>query len=347
MPGNPTTLWAALKAAYWNRLEGGGSYTAQGLAYGHAHDNGFIQTAFDPSGSNCSNGNAVPALELADANGRTALLNPNGTYIGGQIAGPSNPTVTRGGSGASTWTYAVVGRTASGNVAPGGGSTAVSTSAATLTAAAPNVISGVLNPNPGYAYLDIYRIAVGSSPSTTGKIASIACATLPPNGAWTLLDTGLAGDSATYPATNTTGGLLLGPASLSAPVVLTATVPLTSAMILAMGTTPQTILATPGANKALIIYQIVLQTKPSGTAYANGGVTTFVYHGGSITPHGSNIPAATIISGTGTLNVLPPNPGVIQPPTNTGLDITTASAAFITGTGTGIVTVQYSVLTTG
>ena len=58
-------------------------------------------------------------------------------------------------------------------------------------------------------------------------------------------------------------------------------------------------------------------------------------------------PAATVNSGTGTTNVLAPPSALYQPPTNTGIDITNATGAFTTGTGSLIVTIYYAVITLG
>lgn len=125
--------------------------------------------------------------------------------------------------------------------------------------------------------------------------------------------------------------------------VQTAKVTLTSAQLLTMFTTPVAILPAPGALMYYVVRKIVIQTFPTSTAYATGGAITLVYHGGSVTPHGSNVPAATLISGTGTVNELPPNPATIQIPVNTGVDITNASAVFTLGTGTATVKIVFHV----
>jgi hypothetical protein len=125
-----------------------------------------------------------------------------------------------------------------------------------------------------------------------------------------------------------------------------AQVALSAANIIAMNGAPVQILAAPGANKLILVDMIHFQFK-AATQFTGGGAVTFVYHGGSVNPHGSNIPAATITSASSSNNVLPPQSAVIQPPTNTGIDITNATAAFATGTGTAIVTIWYSILTLG
>jgi len=118
----------------------------------------------------------------------------------------------------------------------------------------------------------------------------------------------------------------------------------TSAQILAMFGAAQSLFAAPGAGYAIVNPTFHVQTVPGTVNYAGGGVVTFVYTGGSVTPHGSSIAAATVTSGTGTNNLLPPNPAVVQPPANTGISITNASAAFTAGTGTFIVTMWCTLL---
>lgn len=124
-----------------------------------------------------------------------------------------------------------------------------------------------------------------------------------------------------------------------------AVVTLTAAQIIAMYGTPQSVLPAPAAGQVLVIDQILVQTKPGGTNFTGGGAVTFQYHGTGVNPHSGNIPAATITSGTGTENVVPPPTGTIQPPAATGLDITNATGAFATGNGTLVVTVFYSLIT--
>lgn len=125
-----------------------------------------------------------------------------------------------------------------------------------------------------------------------------------------------------------------------------AQVTLTSAQVLAMFATPVQILPAPGAN---LVYHVMgpisIQVKPGGTQFASGGVVTLVYHGGSINPHSSSIAAATINSATASNNLLPVPSAVIQPPSNTGIDITCATGAFTSGTGSVVVTIRFVVHT--
>lgn len=336
MQGPNTSLIPVQKAPWWNRVEGGGNYTQAGAKYGQAFDNQYQREAYDSSSSNASGGNVIPTIQHSDQNGRTRLNNPNGVVVASAAVALAAPTVTPVGGSATTWSYVVVGRYSSGATVPASTAGTTTTGAATLTGTAYNAISGVAP--QGVAFIDIYRTAVGSSPTTTGLIATITCSTLPASGAWSFNDIGGAGDTTTAPTGNTTGGFSTGVGQR-----ITTQVTLTAAQIIAMGTTPVSILGTPGANKVIIVEQILLQMKPTATQFTTGGAVTFVYHGGSVTPHAGNIPAATINSASASNNQLAPIAATIQPPTNTGIDIT-AAGVFAVGTGTAVVTITYMIL---
>lgn len=123
------------------------------------------------------------------------------------LATPSAPVITHSGtSGAATWTYKVVARTSTGyNTAasPAGSTTSGN---ATLTTGNFNIVT--ITPVNGAMIYDIYRTAVGTSPTTTGKIGSVNA------GVAVFNDTGGAGDSSTAPTTNTTGVLFVGSAGV-------------------------------------------------------------------------------------------------------------------------------------
>jgi hypothetical protein len=127
-----------------------------------------------------------------------------------------------------------------------------------------------------------------------------------------------------------------------------ATVNVTSANILAMFTTPVAILAAPGAGKAIVVDTILFEMTTTATAYASGGAVSFVYHGGSVASHSGTIPASVVTAGAGTSNTQLGSPTAANGttvPANTGIDITNATGAFTTGTGTAKVQIWYSVVT--
>ena len=120
-----------------------------------------------------------------------------------------------------------------------------------------------------------------------------------------------------------------------------------AAQILAMSATPFTVVKAPGANKVLLVDNMLLQIVPGTVAFAAGGVVNIQYHGTSIVVHAASIPASYLTSNTPSNNFLTEPGAVVQAPANTGLDITNAAGAFTTGNGTMLLTVWYKVLTLG
>lgn len=125
------------------------------------------------------------------------------------------------------------------------------------------------------------------------------------------------------------------------------TVTLSAAQIIAMGTTPVTVIAAPASNEVINVESITFQMKPGTTQFTGGGAVTFVYHGTSTNPHLStaNIPAATVTSATGSATMMPPIAANVSSVTGLGVDIKNATAAFATGNGTAVITIAYTVTT--
>jgi parallel beta-helix repeat protein len=125
------------------------------------------------------------------------------------LSTPAAPTVTFSGTTGTTatWSYQVVAVSASGGLTPASATGSISAADnATLSAGNFNVVTWT--PVSGAVSYKIYRTAVGTSPATTGLIAT--------TGASSLNDTGLAGDSSTASATNTSGQFTLnGPATFN------------------------------------------------------------------------------------------------------------------------------------
>ena len=132
-------------------------------------------------------------------------------------------------------------------------------------------------------------------------------------------------------------------------VTQTAVVALTAAQIIAMGTVPVAILAAPGAGKALIVENILFEITRTATAFTGGGTVNLQYHTTtSSIPHAGTIPAAIVTGGAGTVqSLLGPysSANALVVPANEGIDITNATAAFATGTGTAKVFVKYRTVT--
>ncbi len=124
--------------------------------------------------------------------------------------------------------------------------------------------------------------------------------------------------------------------------VQTAIVPLTSANILAMNGTPVSLIAAPGSGKATRVLDISLKMTTTSTQYANGGAVEFRYTDGSGTKVTADIASGVITAGAGTSYT---SVGGIEASltmvTNAAIVVTNATAAFITGTGSGLLSISY------
>ena len=147
----------------------------------------------------------------------------------GQMPTPATFSVsTRGTAGSTSYTYELVFHGSVG-VVPSG-TVIIHTGNATLTSGNYNLIQAVAT--AGCTYFDVYRTAGGSS---QGKISStgVPCYSfnnngLPTGGAGGAIpfsDTGLAGDSSSPPASNTTGQLVSTVSTGLAPFVVASTTP--------------------------------------------------------------------------------------------------------------------------
>ena len=127
---------------------------------------------------------------------------------------------------------------------------------------------------------------------------------------------------------------------------VTATVSLTSANLLAMNATPVTVIASPGAGKAIRLKSCVAIFDSTATAYANGGVIYLSYN--NTTPITNNVAATFLTAGDKVYSLNPLNAaGGINMLVNTALTITNDTAPFITGTGVARLIVEYDIVTTG
>ena len=138
--------------------------------------------------------------------------------------------------------------------------------------------------------------------------------------------------------------------SLDSSLIQTATVSLSAANIIAMNATPVSVLAAPGAGKAILVESILFEMTRTSTAFTGGGALNFQYHTTTTSvPHSGTI-AATLVTtgGAGSAQTwLGPNVGTngLVIPANEGIDITNATAAFAAGTGTAKVFLKYRVVT--
>src|SRR5216683_3942034 len=80
----------------------------------------------------------------------------------------------------------------------------------------------------------------------------------------------------------------------------TVQVSLSSAQILALFTTPVTLVGAPGAGKVIVVEHIILKMITTATAYATGGALEFRYTDGSGAKVSADIAAAVVTAGAGT-----------------------------------------------
>lgn len=123
-----------------------------------------------------------------------------------------------------------------------------------------------------------------------------------------------------------------------------AEISLSAANIIAMNTTPVTLISSPGSGRVILVHSITLQIIRTATAFTGGGAVEFRYNNGSGAKVSADMSSSLITGAAGTayasvagvtaeLTVVPAVP----------LVITNATAAFAAGTGTAKVRVAYSI----
>lgn len=122
-------------------------------------------------------------------------------------------------------------------------------------------------------------------------------------------------------------------------------VTLSSANILAMSATPVSLIPAPGAGRIILVDSISLKMVTTATQYANGGAVELRYTDGSGAKVSADIAAAVITAAAATSytsvrGVTTSLTAVVNSP----LVVTNATAAFITGTGAGVLAIAYRVL---
>lgn len=123
--------------------------------------------------------------------------------------------------------------------------------------------------------------------------------------------------------------------------------PLSSAQVLAGNTVPVVIVPAPLATQFVSIEEIIFKMIRTGTAYANGGALEFRYTDASGAKVTADI-AATVVTtgGAGSeVNVVRGVVTSLTPVLGAAVVIRNATAAFITGTGTALVTVKFRIVT--
>lgn len=122
-------------------------------------------------------------------------------------------------------------------------------------------------------------------------------------------------------------------------------VSLTAAQIIAMGTTPVSLVAAPGAGKCTIVDNITVKVVTTATAFTGGAAVEFRYTDASGTKVTADLAAAVITAGAGTsfTNVR----GIEASLTctaNAAIVVRNGTAPFAAGTGTAVITIQYHVV---
>jgi len=125
---------------------------------------------------------------------------------------------------------------------------------------------------------------------------------------------------------------------------------LSAAQIIAMGTTPITIIPAPGTGKAIVVNSIMVEINTTATQFSSGGVVHFYYHGQTAEIMAQTIAATSVtaVAGQAVFTLAPVQTAAGSVVTKeVGIDITNATAAFAAGTGAAVVTVDYNIVTLG
>lgn len=125
----------------------------------------------------------------------------------------------------------------------------------------------------------------------------------------------------------------------------TAVVPLTAAQIIAMGTTPVTLIAAPASGKCIIVDNISFKMTTTATAFTGGGAVEFRYTGASGTKVSADVAAAVVtaaagVSFTNVRGIEASLTGIVD----ALICIRNPTAAFAAGTGSAVVTIDYHVV---
>jgi len=123
-------------------------------------------------------------------------------------------------------------------------------------------------------------------------------------------------------------------------------VSLTAAQIIAMYTTPVSLMAAPGTGMAIIVDNITFKMTRTATAFTGGGAVEFRYTDASGAKVSADVAAALVTTGgagTAFANVRGIEASV-TPVANAAIVVTNADAVFAAGTGTAVVTIQYHIV---
>jgi len=142
-------------------------------------------------------------------------------------------------------------------------------------------------------------------------------------------------------AAGTWTGLAITNANIDPSLSQYASIPLSSAQILALNATPVTLVAAPGAGKTIIVQDVLFTMTTTATAYASGGNVTFQYSGGNAV---TNNVASTVVTAAAGTSYTVRQAIDVTAAVNTALTVTNATGAFTTGTGTALINVCYRIV---
>lgn len=123
-------------------------------------------------------------------------------------------------------------------------------------------------------------------------------------------------------------------------------VALAAADIIAMRTTPVSLIPAPGSGRIIVVDHITVKMVRTSTQFANGGAVEVRYTNGSGAKVSADVSATLVTGAAGTAYAAVR--GVVTeltPVANAAVVITNATAAFDTGTGVGQVSLAYRVVT--
>lgn len=119
-------------------------------------------------------------------------------------------------------------------------------------------------------------------------------------------------------------------------------VALSAAEIIAMNATPKILIPAPGAGKAIVVDNVLFKMNRTATAFTGGGALSIQYTSGGADVAATIAASVVTTGGAGTeYNNVRGQEATLTPTQNTSIEITNATAAFATGTGTAEVIIDY------
>lgn len=123
-------------------------------------------------------------------------------------------------------------------------------------------------------------------------------------------------------------------------------VSLAAADIIAMRTTPVSLIPAPGSGKIVVIDHVTMKMVRTSTAFTGGGAVEFRYTDGSGAKVSADVSATLVTGAAGTAySAVRGVTTELTPVANAAVVITNATGVFAAGTGTGQVSIAYRVVT--